>query len=241
MRWLAKSTVIESSPVVSITNSKYSRFAVLSVAPVAMLSEPQEPPASLFSVLIEGLRPVPADADAVTRLLETAGARALLSIGNCHSAKVAFSSHTRTGGGVALTTRVAVALLPVSVSPMKRFSEALSYMPASAAVTSTSTVQLPLAAMVPPASAISSVAGTAVTVPPQVEVAFAGEATSTPAGSSSKKLYPAMAIGLGLVIVNRRREVPPSPIVSGTKRLENPESVGSNVTRSPGDLLKSVL
>ena len=126
-RFDERSSVIESRPVVSTVNSKYWFSAVFSVAPVPMKSELHEPvPASTVSVSMVGVRPAPAAALTVTRLLVAVGAVALAPIGNCHNASVARSSHWRTGGGVALTTSDALALLPVSVVLMKRFSEVLS-------------------------------------------------------------------------------------------------------------------
>src|SRR5581483_7945898 len=92
------------------------------------------------------------------------------------------------GAGV-LTVRVATAgavLLPLSVfrspAPME-----LMKLPGFAAVTCTLTVQEPLAGIAPPVSVTDEPPASAVTVPPQVVLAFGVGATSTPVGSVSTR------------------------------------------------------
>ena len=91
------------------------------------------------------------------------------------------------GGGSLLTTRVAFAVLPVSVAPMNKFCVVFKYEPVNVVVTSTLIVQLPFAATVPLLKLIVCVpaVATSVGVPQPLSVAFAGVAINMLAGRLS--------------------------------------------------------
>src|SRR6185312_15167171 len=125
------------------------------------------------------------------------------------------------GGGV-VAVKVATAgevLLPLSVfrspDPME-----LMKLPALAAVTCTLTVQESLAGIAPPVSVTDELPASAITVPPQVLLAFGVGATSTPVGRlSTKGAFKLATVSLALFNVRVRVEVPPALIVAGVNAL----------------------
>src|SRR6266567_888458 len=106
-------------------------------------------------------------------------------------------------GGVA-TARFAVAVLPVPPLVELTLPVVLTKLPEAVPVTFTVTVQLLLAAMVPPVSETLPEPATAVAAPPQVLVSPLGVATTRPAGSVSVNATPvsATALAAGFVSVN---------------------------------------
>jgi hypothetical protein len=90
--------------------------------------------------------------------------------------------------------------------------------PALMPVTLTETVQEEPAAMLPPAKLTMPAPAVAVTVPPQVVVAFGGEATCSPEGSPSVKEIPVRATPLfGFVMLNVSEVEVPSGIAAAPK------------------------
>ena len=93
-------------------------------------------------------------------------------------------------------------------------------MPAAATVTSAEKVQEPLAGKLAPPSARVIPAGVAVTTPPaHVVAALAGLAITMPLGKLSEALTPVTTVALGLVRVTVSVDLPPAPMVEGTKIL----------------------
>lgn len=129
------------------------------------------------------------------------------------------------GGIGAFTVRLSLPVLPVRPPPVVDVTLPLTllYVPAVGAVTSTVTVQLPPAAIVPPENEIDPAPATAVTVPPHVVLAAGVPATSMLPGEVGKvslKATPARAVPvLGLVIVKVSVEVLPATIGLGVKSL----------------------
>jgi hypothetical protein len=120
-----------------------------------------------------------------------------------------------TGG--ATTVMVAVAVLPVPL--LAEMLTELFFTPAEVPVTLTTTVQLPLAAMVPPDRPTVPDPAAAVAVPLQVDVSPLDVATRSPAGRESEKVTPVMAVVPGLVMFNVREVVPLSGMVGAPKAL----------------------
>jgi hypothetical protein len=123
-------------------------------------------------------------------------------------------------GGVA-TDRFAVAVLPVPPFVDVTLPVVLTKFPDAVPVTFTVTVQLLLAAMVPPVSEMLPEPATAVAVPPQVLVSPLGVATTSPAGKVSVNATPVSATALapGLVMVKVKDVVPFSGIAAAPKAL----------------------
>lgn len=131
---------------------------------------------------------------------------------------------------------LAVLLVP-PVPPLAEvtFPVVLSFKPASSPTISTLTVQLALAATLPPLKLIDPLPATAVTLPPQLLLAFGGFATFNPAGKPSVNAIPATAtVGFGLLIVKVSVVVPPSGIVAAANAFE---MVGGATTVSVAVLL----
>jgi len=120
--------------------------------------------------------------------------------------------------GGANTVMEAVAVLPVPPSVDVTVT-VLFFCPAVVPCTFTDTVQLALAASVPPDKPTEPDALTAVPVPPQVLFKFAGEATTRPAGRLSVKAIPVSAIVFGLVMLKVSEVVPFSGIVAAPNPL----------------------
>ena len=99
-------------------------MAVLSGVPVAMASDDHDPDApAILLVLITGVRPDPASAEAVTDDVVGAGLVLLLPVRKFH---VAIGRVMQLGGGGAdVTVSVPLAVFPVSSDPMKRLLETL--------------------------------------------------------------------------------------------------------------------
>ena len=89
-------------------------------------------------------------------------------------------------------------------------------LPGLAAITCTLTVQEPLAGIAPPVSVTDELPASAVTVPPQVLLAFGVGATSTPVGRlSTRGEFRLAIVSLPLFNVSVRVEIPPAVIVAG--------------------------
>ena len=84
-----------------------------------------------------------------------------------------------------------------------------------AALTSTVTVQLPVAGIVPPLKA--TLPAPVVTLPPQLVFALAGVATTRPAGKLSVSAAPVSATPFVFASVSVSREEAPMPTVAATK------------------------
>jgi len=122
--------------------------------------------------------------------------------------------------GALKTARVSFAVLPVPPLVEDTFPVVLFFTPLVVAVTSTVTVQLPLAGIVPPAkvNVVLPAAGAKVGVPQLLVVTFGVAATSKPAGKASVNATPVNAVPVfGFVIVKVSVEVPPTAIGSGAK------------------------
>lgn len=91
--------------------------------------------------------------------------------------------------------------------------------PATAVVTATVTVQLPLAGIVPPEKLRDVLPLVGVHVPPQVVEAPVGFATVIPEGRSSVKLALVSAIWFGLVSVKVSEDVPLAAMTLGVNAL----------------------
>jgi hypothetical protein len=132
------------------------------------------------------------------------------------------------GAGVE-TVRVATAgavLSPLSVfrspAPME-----LIKLPGLAAVTCTLTVQELLAGIAPPLSVTDELPASAITVPPQVLLAFGVGATSTPVGRvSTRGAFKLATVSFAFVNVSVRVEVPPASIVAGLNALPTVGGIG---------------
>src|SRR5882724_9087626 len=123
-------------------------------------------------------------------------------------------------GGVA-TARFAVAVLPVPPLVELTLPVVLTKFPDAVPVTFTVTVQVLLAATVPPVSETLPEPATAVAVPPHVLVNPFGVATTIPAGKLSVNATPvsATALAAGLVMVNVSEVVPFSGTLAAPKAL----------------------
>jgi len=122
--------------------------------------------------------------------------------------------------GALKTVNVSFAALPVPPFVDVTLPVVLFFTPTVVAVTSTVTVQLPLAAIVPPlkVNVVLPAAGAKVGAPQPVVVAFGVPATSSPAGRASVKATPVNAVPVfGFVIVKVKVEVPPTAMGSGAK------------------------
>ena len=132
-------------------------------------------------------------------------------------------------GPAGMTVRVATAgavLLPLEVCKAPTARE-LIYSPPAAALTSTLTVQVLFAAIVPPVSV--TVEAVVVTVPPQVFAAFGVAATTTLMGKvSTSGVLRTAAVVSALLSVIVRVDTPPSSMVAGLKAL--PRVGGTGVT-----------
>jgi len=124
--------------------------------------------------------------------------------------------------GAVYTFKVSLAVLPVPPFVELTLPLVLTFAPALVAVTSTSTVQVPLAAIVPPLKLklVSSADGDQVGEPQSVAEASGVPATFTPLGKLSVKATPVNEFPLlGLVIVKVSVEVPFTAIGSVPKLL----------------------
>lgn len=125
--------------------------------------------------------------------------------------------------GGSKTVNVSLAVFPVP--PLVELTAPLTllYVPAVGAVTSTLTVHVPLAAIVPPENDIDPSPAFAVTVPPHVVLAAGVPATTIFPGKVGKVSLKATSVkavpALGLVIVKVRVLVSHAPIGSGEKFL----------------------
>jgi hypothetical protein len=124
--------------------------------------------------------------------------------------------------GGASTVNVSVPVLPVPPLVEVTFPVVFTFAPLVVAVTTTETVQVPLAAMVPPEKLkdVFPAAGVKVAEPQPVEVAFGVAATCSPAGKVSLKATPVSAVpAFGLVIVKVNVLTPPTAIRLGANAL----------------------
>src|SRR5688572_6852058 len=117
-----------------------------------------------------------------------------------------------------MTVRVSEAVLPVPPLVDDTLPEVLFFVPLVVAMTSTVTVQEPLAAIVPPLNEMEVIPATGEKVGephPEVE-AFGVAATSVPAGKVSEKATPVRAVPvLVLLMVKVKVEIPLTTIGSG--------------------------
>jgi hypothetical protein len=120
--------------------------------------------------------------------------------------------------GGASTMIEAVAVLPVPPS-VEVTVTLLFFAPAVVPCTFTDTVQLALAANVPPDKLTEPDPLTAVVVPPQVLFKFDGDATTRPAGRLSVKAIPVSAIAFGLVMLKVSEVAPFKGIVAAPNPL----------------------
>src|SRR5579859_987322 len=132
------------------------------------------------------------------------------------------------GAGV-VTVKVATAgavLLPLSVFKSPAPTE-LMKLPGLAAITCTLTVQDPLAGIAPPVSVTDELPASAITVPPQVLLAFGVGATTTPVGRlSTSGAFRLAIVSLALFNVRVSVEVPPAVIVAGVNALPTVGGMG---------------
>src|SRR5262249_4586742 len=126
---------------------------------------------------------------------------------------------TRVGG--LATVSVAEAVLPVPPFVEVTLPVVLFFTPAVVPVTSTLTVQVPLAAMEPPLNVREVFPAAGVNVPPQEVLALGVAATCTPEGSESVNPTPVSdsALAEGLVMVKLSVVVPLTGIVVGLNDL----------------------
>src|SRR5260370_14199384 len=138
-------------------------------------------------------------------------------------------------GGVA-TAIFAVAVLPVPPFVEETLPGVWMKFPDAGRVMFTVTVQVLLAATVPPVSEILPEPATAVATPPQVLVSPLGVATTSPAGKVSVKATPVSATALapGLVMVKVSEVVP----LSG--RLAAPNALAIDGGATPLILAEAV-
>jgi hypothetical protein len=132
-----------------------------------------------------------------------------------------------TVGTAAVTVKSSVAVPLSGASLLATTDVVFVTVPGVDEVTSTSTVHVPEAAILPPLklNVVSVAAGVNVGVPQFVVVAFGVPATSTPAGNASVNPTPVSPVPtFGFVIVIVSVEVPPDTIVSG---LNNFVTVGA--------------
>src|SRR5260221_653752 len=124
---------------------------------------------------------------------------------------------TSTGGPT--TVMLAFDVLPVPPS-VEVTCTLLFFTPAVVPCTFTDTVQLAVAANVPPDRLTEPEPATAVAVPPQVLLRLLGVATTSPAGRMSVKAIPLSAtVVFGLLMVKVSDVVPFSAIVEGLNTL----------------------
>ena len=121
-----------------------------------------------------------------------------------------------TGG--ATTVMEALEVLPVPPSVEVTWT-LLFLTPAVVPVTLTETVQVALAASVPPERLMLPDPATAVAVPPQVLFRPFGVATTRPAGKLSVKAIPVRLAGFGLLMLNVNEVVPFSGMLAAPKDL----------------------
>src|SRR5260370_8462635 len=131
------------------------------------------------------------------------------------SGMLAGTNYLTMVGGVA-TEIFAVAVLPVPPFVEETLPVVLMKFPDAVPVMFTVTVQVLLAATVPPVNEMLPEPATAVAVPPQRLVSPLGVATTSPAGNVSVKATPVSATALagGLVMVNVSEVVPFSGIAA---------------------------
>jgi len=124
-------------------------------------------------------------------------------------------------GATSVTSNVSVAVPLSGASVFVTTLDVFVYVPGTDAVTSTATVHIPDAAIVPPLNDIDTAPAAAVTVPPQSVVAFGVPATTIEpgiVGNVSSNETPVSAVPtFGFVIVNVRVETASSLIGSGVK------------------------
>ena len=120
--------------------------------------------------------------------------------------------------GGASTVIEAVAVLPVP-PPVEVTVTLLVFCPAVVPCTFTDTVQLALAASVPPDRLTEPDPLTAVAVPPQLLLRFDGVATTKPAGRLSVNAMPVSVIVFGLVMLKASEVVPFNGIVAAPNPL----------------------
>ena len=126
------------------------------------------------------------------------------------------------GGATATTDKVSVPVLPVPPLVEVTLPVVLTLALPVVAVTATVTVQVPLAAMVPPEklTEVLPAAGAKVGEPQPVVVAFGVAATSIPAGNVSVKATPVRVVPvLEFVIVKVSVLTPPTAIGFGENAL----------------------
>jgi hypothetical protein len=129
-----------------------------------------------------------------------------------------------TGGATVNTALAGAEFVAPCVDDNEPVATVFVYVPADAAVTSTVTVHVPLAATEPPESATEPAPLTAVTVPPvHVVAAFGVLAIVTPEGNASVNAIPLSATAPEAVfaIVSVSSDVPPGAIVIGAKLFVN--------------------
>ena len=118
------------------------------------------------------------------------------------------------------TVNVALAVLPLPPSLEVTLPLTLFLTPAVVAVTLTETVQVPLAARVPPLKVKVVSPGFGAKDPPQDADAFGEDATWSPEGRESVNPTPVNdKVVFGLVIVNVKVEAPPTGIWVGLNAL----------------------
>src|SRR5580700_7007805 len=201
-------------PVTAVTlTEKVQELLVANVAPARMTDEdpavavivppPQEPANALG---VATTRPAGRLSVNATPVNATAFATGLLMVKLSEvepfNASVAAPNDLVITGGLATVT-LAVAVLPVPPFVELTAPEVLVKFPDTEPVAFTVSVQLLLAATVPPVSETLAEPATAVAVPPQVLVSPLGVATTIPAGNVSENATPvsATALAAGFVIV----------------------------------------
>ena len=118
--------------------------------------------------------------------------------------------------GGSITVKVSEAVLPVPPLVEETLPEVLFLVPEVVAVTSTESVQEPLATIEPAVKETVPLPAVVVKVPPQVLEAFGVAATSVPVGKVSEKATPVRAVlAFGLVMVKVKVVTPPTAIGSG--------------------------
>src|ERR1019366_7379416 len=146
-----------------------------------------------------------------------AGPKALPSVGG------------KTGETTVKVATAAAALLPLPVTKAPAGS-VLMYEPPRAAVTSTVSVQLPLAGIERPAGKVTvefPATATGTPAPVQVEAAFGVAAITTPLGKvSTSEAVRVATSSSGLLKVTVSVEIPPALMVAGLKALPSVGAVG---------------
>src|SRR5581483_1593486 len=187
-------------------------------------------------------RPGPGFADDVTVFVVGAGDASVNPLGKVHFAMTVPQSPV-PGGGALFTVRFAVAVLPVSIVPMKRLFVVLVSVPVAEGVTLTLMTHVPFAATVPFENVIVLVPAVAVSagVPQPLVVAPFGLAIVRFAGRLSTKLYPLNGAPLGFVSVNLSVETPLSDAGFGVNDFAMVDAVGSMIAAMRAPTPKSAL